>query len=153
MGAASRRQRSAAASWAAAGRANATAGQAVLFAGSPKAQDEFQTFKADSEKAKTAADADAARNRQRERGVAESDPIILDVRNLGKAGRSRWLGIRPTVRGSVMNPLDHPYGGGEGRQGRGTRRPKTAQGKITGGRKTRNPNKKSAKFIIRRRQK
>jgi len=49
-----------------------------------------------------------------------------------------------------MNPVDHPYGGGEGRQGRGTRRPKTAYGKITGGRKTRNKKKKSGKFIIRR---
>lgn len=72
---------------------------------------------------------------------------------LGKAGRSRWLGRRPKVRGTVMNPVDHPYGGGEGRQGRGTRRPKTAQGKITGGRKTRNKKKKSGKFIVRRRGK
>lgn len=70
---------------------------------------------------------------------------------LGKAGRSRWLGRRPKVRGSVKNPVDHPYGGGEGRQGRGTRRPKTAQGKITGGHKTRNKKKKSGKFIMRRR--
>lgn len=70
---------------------------------------------------------------------------------LGKAGRSRWLGRRPKVRGTVKNPVDHPYGGGEGRQGRGTRRPKTATGKITGGRKTRNKKKKSSKFIIRRR--
>lgn len=73
--------------------------------------------------------------------------------NLGKAGRSRWLGRRPKVRGTVKNPVDHPYGGGEGRQGRGTRRPKTAQGKITGGRKTRNKKKKSGKFVIRRRSK
>ena len=76
---------------------------------------------------------------------SEHDSIML-----GKAGRSRWLGRRPKVRGSVKNPVDHPYGGGEGRQGRGTRRPKTAQGKITGGRKTRNKKKKSGKFIIRR---
>ena len=73
--------------------------------------------------------------------------------SLGKAGRSRWLGRRPKVRGSVMNPVDHPYGGGEGRQGRGTRRPKTAKGKITGGRKTRNKKKKSGKFVVRRRSK
>ena len=53
--------------------------------------------------------------------------------NLGKAGRSRWLGVRPTVRGSAMNQVDHPYGGGEGRQPRGTKRPKTAWGKVTGG--------------------
>ena len=71
----------------------------------------------------------------------------------GKAGRTRWLGRRPKVRGTAMNPVDHPYGGGEGKQGRGTRRPKTAQGKITGGRKTRNKKKKSGKFIIRRRTK
>lgn len=73
--------------------------------------------------------------------------------NFGKAGRIRWLGRRPKVRGTVKNPVDHPYGGGEGRQGRGTRRPKTAQGKITGGRKTRNKKKKSNKFIARRRTK
>jgi len=73
--------------------------------------------------------------------------------NLGKAGRTRWLGHRPKVRGTAMNPVDHPYGGGEGRQGRGTRRPKTVQGKITGGRKTRNFKKKSNKFIVRRRNK
>lgn len=72
---------------------------------------------------------------------------------LGKAGRSRWLGRRPKVRGTVKNPVDHPYGGGEGRQGRGTRRPKTAQGKITGGRKTRNRKNKSNIFIIKRRNK
>ena len=71
----------------------------------------------------------------------------------GKAGRTRWLGRRPKVRGTAMNPVDHPYGGGEGRQGRVTRRPKTAQGKITGGRKTRDRKKKSNKFIIRRRSK
>jgi len=70
---------------------------------------------------------------------------------LGKAGRSRWLNKRPKVRGTAMNPVDHPYGGGEGRQGRGTRRPKTRQGKITGGHKTRNRKKKSSKFVVRRR--
>jgi large subunit ribosomal protein L2 len=70
---------------------------------------------------------------------------------IGKAGRSRWLGIRPTVRGSVMNPVDHPYGGGEGRTQRGTRKPKTLWGKITGGRKTRNKRKKSNLFIVKRR--
>ena len=71
---------------------------------------------------------------------------------IGKAGRSRWLGIRPTVRGSVMNPVDHPYGGGEGRTQRGTRKPKTLWGKVTGGRKTRNKKKWSNKFIIQRRK-
>ncbi|MEK7610398.1 MAG: 50S ribosomal protein L2 [Patescibacteria group bacterium] len=71
---------------------------------------------------------------------------------LGKAGRSRWLGVRPTVRGSAMNPVDHPYGGGEGRQGRGTRRPKTLWGKVTGGRKTRPVKKYSQVFVVSRRQ-
>lgn len=73
--------------------------------------------------------------------------------NIGKAGRSRWLGIRPTVRGTAMNPVDHPYGGGEGRQPRGTKRPKTRWGKVTGGRKTRNRKKWSNKFIMQRRPK
>ena len=71
---------------------------------------------------------------------------------IGKAGRSRWLGIRPTVRGSAMNPVDHPYGGGEGRALRGTRRPKTLWGKVTGGRKTRKKKKWSDKYIIKRRK-
>ena len=71
--------------------------------------------------------------------------------NFGKAGRSRHKGIRPTVRGTAMNPVDHPYGGGEGRQGRGTRRPKTMWGKVTGGRKTRTPKKYSNHLIVSRR--
>jgi len=72
---------------------------------------------------------------------------------IGKAGRSRWLGIRPTVRGKVMNPVDHPYGGGEGRTQRGTKRPKDIWGNITGGRKTRNRKKSSTKLIMQRRPK
>lgn len=71
--------------------------------------------------------------------------------SIGKAGRSRWLGIRPTVRGKAMNPVDHPYGGGEGSQPRGTRKPKDIWGNITGGHKTRNKKKKSSKFIVKRR--
>lgn len=74
------------------------------------------------------------------------------LENYGKAGRSRWKGIRPTVRGTAMNPVDHPYGGGEGRQGRGTKRPKTLWGKVTGGRKTRTPKKYSNIFIVSRRK-
>lgn len=74
------------------------------------------------------------------------------LENYGKAGRSRWKGIRPTVRGTAMNPVDHPYGGGEGRQGRGTKRPKTLWGKITGGRKTRHPKKYSNVFMVSRRR-
>lgn len=73
--------------------------------------------------------------------------------NIGKAGRSRWLGIRPTVRGTAMNPVDHPYGGGEGVQPRGTKRPKTMWGKVTGGHKTRHAKKWSTKWIIKRRPK
>ena len=71
---------------------------------------------------------------------------------IGKAGRSRWLGVRPTVRGSVMNPVDHPYGGGEGRTQRGTRKPKTLWGKITGGRRTRKRGKRSNRLIVKRRK-
>jgi large subunit ribosomal protein L2 len=73
--------------------------------------------------------------------------------NSGKAGRSRWLGIRPTVRGTAQNPVDHPYGGGEGRQGRGLRRLKTRWGKPSGkGQKTRSPKKYSNVFIVSRRK-
>jgi large subunit ribosomal protein L2 len=72
---------------------------------------------------------------------------------IGKAGRSRHLGIRPTVRGSVMNPVDHPHGGGEGKQPIGLPGPKTPWGKPARGVKTRNKKKRSSKFIIRRRKK
>jgi large subunit ribosomal protein L2 len=73
--------------------------------------------------------------------------------NFGKAGRSRWMGIRPTVRGSAMNPVDHPHGGGEGRQGRGLRRAKTMWGKPSGkGQKTRRPKKYSNVFLVTRRR-
>ena len=72
---------------------------------------------------------------------------------IGKAGRSRWKGIRPTVRGSAMNPVDHPYGGGEGRAPQGTKRPKNLWGKGTRGVKTRNRKKYSNIFIISRRKK
>jgi len=72
---------------------------------------------------------------------------------LGKAGRSRWLGIRPTVRGSAMNPVDHPLGGGEGRSGAGMRRPKNKWGKGVRGVKTRKVKKYSSVFIVSRRKK
>lgn len=73
--------------------------------------------------------------------------------NIGKAGRSRWMGIRPTVRGTAQNPVDHPYGGGEQRQGRGLRRLKTRWGKPAGkGQKTRTPKKYSNVFVVSRRQ-
>ena len=72
---------------------------------------------------------------------------------LGKAGRSRHLGRRPTVRGSVMNPRDHPHGGGEGKAPIGMPGPKTPWGKPARGVKTRKPNKASDRLIIRRRSK
>lgn len=72
--------------------------------------------------------------------------------NIGKAGRSRWLGKRPTVRGSVMNPNDHPHGGGEGRAPIGRKSPMSPWGKPTLGYKTRKKNNKSDKFIVRRRK-
>ena len=70
--------------------------------------------------------------------------------NLGKAGRSRWMGIRPTVRGSVMNPNDHPHGGGEGRCPVGRKSPMTPWGKKAMGVKTRKQKQASTKLIIRR---
>ncbi|WML55550.1 50S ribosomal protein L2 [Neobacillus sp. PS3-12] len=73
--------------------------------------------------------------------------------NIGKAGRSRWLGKRPTVRGSVMNPNDHPHGGGEGRAPIGRKSPMSPWGKPTLGYKTRKKKNKSDKFIVRRRKK
>jgi large subunit ribosomal protein L2 len=82
--------------------------------------------------------------------VSNSDHNLV---NIGKAGHSRHLGIRPTVRASVMNPVDHPYGGGEGRTQRGLKRPKTLWGKVTGGRKTRNKKKWSNQLIVKRRKK
>ncbi len=73
--------------------------------------------------------------------------------NIGKAGRSRWMGIRPGVRGTVMNPVDHPHGGGEGRQGIGLKHPKTPWGKPALGKKTRKRKRYSNKYIIKRREK
>ncbi|CAM3202777.1 50S ribosomal protein L2 [Lactococcus hircilactis] len=70
--------------------------------------------------------------------------------NLGKAGRTRYLGIRPTVRGSVMNPNDHPHGGGEGKQPVGRKSPMTPWGKPALGLKTRNKKAKSSKLIVKR---
>ncbi len=72
--------------------------------------------------------------------------------NIGKAGRTRHMGIRPTVRGSVMNPVDHPHGGGEGRQPIGRKNPVTPWGKPALGLKTRKRNKASNKLIVRRKK-
>ncbi|MGC9078592.1 MAG: 50S ribosomal protein L2 [Candidatus Kapaibacteriota bacterium] len=73
---------------------------------------------------------------------------------LGKAGRSRWLGIRPQTRGMAMNPIDHPNGGGEGRSksGGGRQHPRSPWGQLAKGLKTRKKNKPSDKYIIRRRK-
>jgi len=81
---------------------------------------------------------------------AVSNPDQQNVK-LGKAGRSRWLGKRPHVRGVVMNPVDHPHGGGEGRTS-GGRHPVTPWGKPTKGKRTRS-NKKTDRLIVRRRRK
>ncbi|HKM11510.1 MAG TPA: 50S ribosomal protein L2 [Bacilli bacterium] len=73
--------------------------------------------------------------------------------NLGKAGKSRWKGVRPTVRGSVMNPVDHPHGGGEGKSPVGRDAPRTPWGKKAMGVKTRKSKKASTRLIVRRRNK
>lgn len=84
-------------------------------------------------------------------GEVSNDEHHLE--KVGKAGRSRWMGIRPTVRGTAMNPVDHPHGGGEGRQGRGLRRAKSMWGKPTGkGQKSRTPKKYSNRLIVSRRR-
>lgn len=70
---------------------------------------------------------------------------------IGKAGRTRWLGIRPTVRGTVMNPVDHPHGGGEGR-GKGYKQPVSPWGQPAKGYKTRDTHKPSGRFITKRRK-
>ena len=72
---------------------------------------------------------------------------------IGKAGRNRWKGIRPTVRGTVMNPIDHPHGCGEGKNKSSGRHPVTPWGIPTKGHRTRNPKKASSRLIIRRRKK
>ena len=81
---------------------------------------------------------------------AVSNPDNMNT-NKGKAGRNRWLGRRPSVRGVVMNPVDHPHGGGEGKTS-GGRHPVTPWGKPTKGYKTRK-NKSTDKYIVRRRKK
>ena len=72
--------------------------------------------------------------------------------SIGKAGRKRWMGIRPTVRGSAMNPVDHPHGGGEGKSPVGKPGPMTPWGKPTLGYKTRMKNKKSSDYIVKKRK-
>ncbi|NLW08163.1 MAG: 50S ribosomal protein L2, partial [Clostridia bacterium] len=79
---------------------------------------------------------------------------ILDweIITIGKAGRKRWLGLRPTVRGVVMNAVDHPHGGGEGKAPVGRKRPVTPWGKPAVGGKTRKKNKASDRLIVSRRK-
>ncbi len=83
--------------------------------------------------------------------IGQVGNIDHELINIGKAGRKRHMGFRPTVRGSVMNPNDHPHGGGEGRTGIGRPGPVTPWGKPALGLKTRKKNKKSNKLIVRRR--
>jgi len=84
--------------------------------------------------------------------IGQVSNIEHEAMVIGKAGRSRWLGIRPTVRGLAMNPVDHPHGGGEGKSGQGNPHPVSPWGMPTKGYKTRKPNRYSDKFIIKRRK-
>ena len=84
--------------------------------------------------------------------IGQVGNLIHSNLSLGKAGRKRWLGVRPTVRGVAMNPVDHPHGGGEGRTS-GGRHPVTPWGKPTKGYKTRKKNKPSNKYIVTKRKK
>ncbi|MCM8800710.1 MAG: 50S ribosomal protein L2 [Candidatus Omnitrophica bacterium] len=84
--------------------------------------------------------------------IGQVSNIEHEVISLGKAGRSRWLGIRPTVRGLAMNPVDHPHGGGEGKSGQGNPHPVSPWGIPTKGFKTRKKGKYSDKFILKRRK-
>ncbi|MDQ0340189.1 large subunit ribosomal protein L2 [Caldalkalibacillus uzonensis] len=85
--------------------------------------------------------------------IGQVGNVDHELVRIGKAGRSRWLGRRPTVRGSAMNPVDHPHGGGEGKAPIGRKSPMTPWGKPTLGYKTRKKNNPSDKYIIRRRKK
>lgn len=85
--------------------------------------------------------------------IGQVGNISHELITIGKAGKTRHLGFRPAVRGSAMNPVDHPHGGGEGRTGIGRPSPVTPWGKPALGLKTRKKNKKSDKYIVRRRTK
>jgi large subunit ribosomal protein L2 len=84
--------------------------------------------------------------------IGQVGNIEHDAESHGKAGRVRWLGVRPTVRGLAMNPVDHPHGGGEGKSGQGNPHPVTPWGKPTKGFKTRKKGKYSEKFIVKHRR-
>jgi len=83
--------------------------------------------------------------------VGQLSNVESSTIRVGKAGKSRWLGIRPTVRGLAMNPVDHPHGGGEGKSGQGNPHPVSPWGQKTKGLKTRN-NRRTDKFIVSRRR-
>jgi large subunit ribosomal protein L2 len=83
--------------------------------------------------------------------IGQLSNVEHEAISIGKAGRMRWMGIKPTVRGSAMNPVDHPHGGGEGKAGQGNPHPVTPWGKPTKGYRTRKKGKYSDKFIIKRR--
>ena len=82
--------------------------------------------------------------------IGQVGNVDHELINVGKAGKTRHFGVRPTVRGAVMNPCDHPHGGGEGKNGVGLASPQTPWGKPALGKKTRNKKKPSNKFIIKR---
>jgi len=84
--------------------------------------------------------------------IGQVSNIEHEAISWGKAGRVRWRGIRPTVRGLAMNPVDHPHGGGEGKSGQGNPHPVTPWGKPTKGYRTRKKQKYSNKFIVKRRK-
>jgi large subunit ribosomal protein L2 len=84
--------------------------------------------------------------------IGQLSNVEHETQSIGKAGRNRWLGIRGQSRGVVMNPVDHPHGGGEGKSPQGNPHPVTPWGKPTKGYKTRKPRKHSNKFIIKRRK-
>jgi large subunit ribosomal protein L2 len=85
--------------------------------------------------------------------IGQVSNVEHEAISIGKAGRQRWLGVKPTVRGLAMNPVDHPHGGGEGKSGQGNPHPVTPWGKPTKGYRTRNRKKYSNKFIVKRRRK
>lgn len=83
--------------------------------------------------------------------IGQLSNVENEAINIGKAGRNRWLGYRPRVRGLAMNPVDHPHGGGEGKSGQGNPHPVSPWGMPTKGYRTRNPKRYSNKFIVKRR--
>ncbi|MDD4953321.1 MAG: 50S ribosomal protein L2 [Candidatus Omnitrophica bacterium] len=83
--------------------------------------------------------------------IGQMGNIEHEAISIGKAGRKRWMGIRPTVRGLAMNPVDHPHGGGEGKSGQGNPHPVTPWGKPTKGYRTRKDKRYSNPFIVKRR--